>query len=1445
MNYQKKRRSLRIVSMLLSAIMLTVSMPMISLAATYTDTSGAWAITNDGDSSNHSAGSGTAVFGDTGFTYHSIGTQLDKGSSGGKDYVRSNNSNGAASGGIVTTNTAKVSWCDFTSPSDGTLIVYVGNNSSKTGYVSTADKAIGTYVPGGTDNYDAEGFKVIQGDKWATLEIETEKDIKYFVNLSGSKMACYGAEFIPYRQITGSVIDSTGEFKEQSYQIKFTEKNTRKITTVDVSGNSYSVYLKPGEYSIGFAGSLASLYSFSADCRNITVEAGSSPQPFDLTVEKSLSYTISGEIKGLPDGYDLSDLRLVFVPEDTANFDSIDADINKGGSSVTPSGNSDILAEAVGNNAISFVSGVDTRDYSKVGFKFESGSSSAQRDTDTVYSSISGSSVTAEKMGKSYLYAFTITDIDSADTEITATPFVVTLAGETVYGKPVTCSVSSLTSGSDTNTDPEGPLKYSALLMTGVQYTLELHGAMDYELKDQITAKYDTQSPIDQPVELVPRSTYNVSGGFLGLTQIRGQYENITDVSGELTFTNTEDNYTYKGTISSGKYSATLRDGSYQASLVSDKYSTSTHVTVSGGAASRDLLLKDISSKNVEYKAELLVGNDKEYKSVQSAVDAASAMTRANGERVTIKLDPGVYREQVVINTPNITLESNGGSRDDTKISWYYGIGYKYYSSVDSYYDPYADYDKFAKGDVTKYWGAAVITNATAEGFRAQNITFENSFNKYMTSEEIADGVEPNGIESINLQRKENTTVDSRAATERAAALVNYADKLEFKDCAFIGSQDTLYTTNRNAHKSYYKNCYIEGQTDFICGNGDVIFDGCEINFCGYTDEASGGYLTANSNSQSYNTKYGYIFRSCYVSYTNNTKRKTAPGYFGRMWGDSAKVAFINTQLQDPNMIVGEGWNTMGNNKPTDANITLVEYNTTYNGNKVDTSKRVAGVKDTINAEDYSVETVFINNGWTPVFYTPETADTVEFTENPAFTSPDGDINNPNPGMRITVNYKLNINNDASMISYYAVDTDADTTSLDKMLQKAALLYSGSASVSKTLQIPMECAGKYIMAVVTPISVSGIKGTPKYIIDTEAPVSSNWYDPSNPDSIAPGSGINVYLMGDSTVQDYTGRVEGAWGEFLQYFFLDEDHVKVLNHAIGGRSTRNFLNEGRFDKILETIKEGDYLFIQFGHNDCSNQEQYYADRFVPLYTKDTPEANKQANFPVVQPTNDLKGSDGKFTWDCGATYKGYLQYYIDKALEKGAIPVIVSPVSRLYYDKNGNGTIRTHHDAGTDYAPTAGFSTSNDAYVRACKEIAEANASKGVLYFDNFAATKTLYEEAYKACGSDANGYALMNNGTDSTHNNKTGGVILAGLVAKWIQGADISISKYVVQPKTAYGENPDGKFIFEIKDGKFTARDVNYKDLPYWTQIGQELFDSLSGASKAMLSSDLTNGGIE
>lgn len=78
--------------------------------------------------------------------------------------------------------------------------------------------------------------------------------------------------------------------------------------------------------------------------------------------------------------------------------------------------------------------------------------------------------------------------------------------------------------------------------------------------------------------------------------------------------------------------------------------------------------------------------------------------------------------------------------------------------------------------------------------------------------------------------------------------------------------------------------------------------------------------------------------------------------------------------------------------------------------------------------------------------------------------------------------------------------------------------------------------------------------------------------------------ITIYLVGDSTMadKDSTKYPETGWGTPFKWFF--SKNIEIENHARNGKSTKSFLNEGRWDKIKETLKEGDYVFIQFGHND---------------------------------------------------------------------------------------------------------------------------------------------------------------------------------------------------------------------------------------------------------------------
>jgi lysophospholipase L1-like esterase len=123
--------------------------------------------------------------------------------------------------------------------------------------------------------------------------------------------------------------------------------------------------------------------------------------------------------------------------------------------------------------------------------------------------------------------------------------------------------------------------------------------------------------------------------------------------------------------------------------------------------------------------------------------------------------------------------------------------------------------------------------------------------------------------------------------------------------------------------------------------------------------------------------------------------------------------------------------------------------------------------------------------------------------------------------------------------------------------------------------------------------------------------------------------VTVYVTGDSTVTDQPHEPWNSWGQMLPRFF--KPGVAVANHAESGESLRSFVGEKRLEKVLSTIKPGDYLFVQFGHND---QKQ--------------------------------RGPDvGPFT-----SYSDLLRRFIGEARKKGAIPVLVTPVNRRTFDAEG-------------------------------------------------------------------------------------------------------------------------------------------------------------------------------
>lgn len=154
----------------------------------------------------------------------------------------------------------------------------------------------------------------------------------------------------------------------------------------------------------------------------------------------------------------------------------------------------------------------------------------------------------------------------------------------------------------------------------------------------------------------------------------------------------------------------------------------------------------------------------------------------------------------------------------------------------------------------------------------------------------------------------------------------------------------------------------------------------------------------------------------------------------------------------------------------------------------------------------------------------------------------------------------------------------------------------------------------------------------------------------------------LYIIGDSTVRN-TNRPQCGWGEMI-HEFLDTTQISISNQAMAGRSTRTFIKEKRWDKVLHALQPGDFLIMQFGHNEGSK-----------------PDTSKAGYRGVLRGTGEdtvqLHWNDS--TIEVVHTYGWYLSKFIREAKQKGAIPIVCSMIPRNQFE---NGKVkRAGHDFG--------------------------------------------------------------------------------------------------------------------------------------------------------------------
>ena len=281
-----------------------------------------------------------------------------------------------------------------------------------------------------------------------------------------------------------------------------------------------------------------------------------------------------------------------------------------------------------------------------------------------------------------------------------------------------------------------------------------------------------------------------------------------------------------------------------------------------------------------------------DFRTLQEAVESARAFMDYT---VTIYVKNGVYKEKVIVPSWVENIDIIGEDRDKTIIT----------------YDDHANINKM---------GTFRTYTVKVEG---SDITFKN------------------------------LTIENNAAQlGQAVALHTEGDRLKFINCRILGNQDTIYTGAKFT-RLYFKDCYIDGTTDFIFGPSTALFENCMIH------SKCNSYVTAASTPKE--AKYGYVFKHC--------KLTAEPGvdkvYLGRPWRPYAYTLFIECELGKH--IVPAGWHNWGK-QSNEETARYMEYKNTGEGANV--SERVAWSKQLTKkeAEAVTVDAIFgTQSNWNPI----------------------------------------------------------------------------------------------------------------------------------------------------------------------------------------------------------------------------------------------------------------------------------------------------------------------------------------------------------------------------------------------------------------------------------------------------------------------------------------------
>lgn len=287
------------------------------------------------------------------------------------------------------------------------------------------------------------------------------------------------------------------------------------------------------------------------------------------------------------------------------------------------------------------------------------------------------------------------------------------------------------------------------------------------------------------------------------------------------------------------------------------------------------------------------------FKTIQEAINAVRDLSQ---QQVKIFIKNGVYHEKIIIPSWKTNISLIGESKDSTIIS---------YNDYAGKLLPAKDY--FLKTDTLRTFTSYTLL-IVGNDCLVENITIQNNAGR----------------------------------VGQAVALHSEGDRIIIKNCKLLGNQDTYYAA-RDGSRVYFKDCFIEGTTDFIFGEATVVFQSCIIK------NLVNSYITAASTRPW--RKFGFVFFDCKLIADTIAKKV----FLGRPWRPNAKTIYINTEMGSD--ILREGWDNW-RNPENEKTVLYAEYKSYGPGANADGRVKWSKQLTDKDAKQYTLQNIF--DDWIP-----------------------------------------------------------------------------------------------------------------------------------------------------------------------------------------------------------------------------------------------------------------------------------------------------------------------------------------------------------------------------------------------------------------------------------------------------------------------------------------------